>query len=59
MKDNQFKSFTALEYRFYKFFKRVKNLTEFDNNDYPSIILGQIKTEVDNLESELKVGFGL
>lgn len=59
MKDNQFKSFTALEYRFYKFFERVKNLTEFDNNDYPSIIWGEIKTEVDNLESELKGGFGL
>lgn len=47
---------TALEYRLYKFFERIKDLTEYDNNDHYDVIWNQIKTEVDKLDKELEGG---
>ena len=47
---------TALEYRLYKFYERIKALTEYDNNDHPDIIWGDIKREVDELDEELEGG---
>ena len=47
---------TALEYRLYKFFERIKYLTQYDNNDHPDIIWGDIKKEVEKLDEELEGG---
>ena len=47
---------TALEYRLYKFYERIKELTQYDNNDHPDIIWGDIKREVDGLDEELEGG---
>lgn len=54
-----FRNFTALEYRLYKFYERVKYLTRFDNNDAPNVIWGDLHDEVDGLETELKRNFKL
>lgn len=45
---------TGLEYTLLKFFKRINDLTQYDNNDHPDIIWGQIRTELNNLAKELK-----
>ena len=47
---------TALEYRLYKFYERIKELTEYDNNDHYDVIWNDIKNEVDELEKELEGG---
>lgn len=47
---------TALEYRLYKFYERIIELTEYDNNDYYDVIWHDIKNEVDELEKELEGG---
>lgn len=47
---------TALEYRLYKFYERIKQLTEYDNNDHYDVIWGDIKNEVDKLNEELEGG---
>lgn len=45
---------TGLEYTLLKFFKRINDLTQYDNNDHPDVIWGQIRTECNNLAKELK-----
>ena len=45
---------TGLEYTLLKFFKIINDLTQYDNNDHPDIIWGQIRTECNNLAKELK-----
>lgn len=47
---------TALEYRLYKFYERIKDLTQYDNNDHPDVIWGDIKNEVEKLDKELEGG---
>lgn len=47
---------TGLEYRLLKFFERIKYLTQYDNNDHPDVIWGDIKNEVDELDEELEGG---
>lgn len=37
----------------------ICTLTEFDNNDAPDIIWGDLHNEVEYLETELKGNFGL
>lgn len=45
---------TSLEFVLIKFFERINDLTQYDNNDHPDIIWGQIRTECNNLAKELK-----
>lgn len=45
---------TALEYLLLKFFYRINNLTQYDNNDHPDIIFGDIRAECNKLAKELK-----
>ncbi|MBO6085693.1 MAG: hypothetical protein J6V90_07000 [Treponema sp.] len=45
---------TGLEYTLLKFFEKINDLTQYDNNDHPDIIWGQIRTECNNLAKELK-----
>lgn len=56
MNFEQMIAMTALEYRLYKFYERIKDLTEYDNNDHYEIIWNDIKNEVDELEKELEGG---
>lgn len=50
----QFHELTGLELRFLQFFKKIRNLVEYDNNDHPDIIWGDIKKLVDELSDELR-----
>lgn len=45
---------TALEYSLLKFFDRINNLTQYDNNDHPDVIWGDIRAECNKLAKELK-----
>lgn len=54
MNFEQMFAMTALEYRLYKFYERIKDLTEYDNNDHYDVIWNDIKNEVDELEKELE-----
>lgn len=45
---------TSLEFVLIKFFERINDLTQYDNNNHPDIIWGQIRTECNNLAKELK-----
>lgn len=56
MNFEQMIAMTALEYRLYKFYERIKDLTEYDNNDHYEVIWNDIKNEVDELEKELEGG---
>lgn len=56
MNFEQMIAMTALEYRLYKFYERIKELTEYDNNDHYDVIWNDIKNEVDELEKELEGG---
>lgn len=48
---------SSLEYVLLKFFERVDNLTQYDNNDHPDVIWGQIRTDCEKLKNELKEDF--
>lgn len=43
----------GLEFILLKFFKDLRDLTAYDNNNHPDIIWNDIKNKVDELEKEL------
>lgn len=45
---------TGLEYLLLNFFSKINNLTQYDNNDHPDIIWGQIRKECVKTYEELK-----
>lgn len=45
---------TSLEYVLLKFFEKINNLTQYDNNNHPDIIWGDIRKECNELAKELK-----
>lgn len=45
---------TGLEYLLLKFFQKINDLTQYDNNDHPDIIWCQIRKECVKTYEELK-----
>ena len=50
----QLHELTGLEYRLLQFFREIRDLTEYDNNNHPDIIWGDIKNKVQELEKEMR-----
>lgn len=53
-KMQQLHELTGLEFILLKFFKDIRDLTAYDNNNHPDIIWTDIKKKVDELEKELR-----